>query len=569
MDEVEFGRYRLFGVIGEGAMGRVYRAHDTVMGRDVAIKVLPPELAGEPGYQERFRREALTAGRLASPNVIPIYEAGEIDGRLYLVMPVVDGVDVDSVLERGGPMSPALAVRVIEQVAAALDSAHKHGLVHRDVKPSNLLMTDNESVYLIDFGIAHDAAAGRLTRTNTAVGSWAYMAPERFSTGKLDGRSDVYSLACVLYECLTGQLPFVGDSLEQLAVAHLTSEPPKPTSFNPAIPAGFDEVIARGMAKNASNRYQTATERAAAARRALSGDTAAAATPTVVTPVDDTSLTTQIDVAPPGDADWPAYRFDVQSDQSADAVHYPQTPLPAPREPTPSRNRRRVLAIALGALVAVVVAALTAFIGLGAQSSAPPNSPQIVLPFAGLNVPMDVAVDTKGNIYASDSHHNRVLELAAGSTSQTVLPFTGLDNPLGVAVDDKGNVYVADTINNRVLELAAGSTTQTVLPFTGLDLPHGVAVDNEGGVYVADMMHDRVLELFAGSTSQTELPFTGLYMPSGLAVDSDRALYVADLLNARVLKMPYLAKIATSLPFTDLHGPGAWRLTRRQLVRDR
>ncbi len=137
MDEVAFGRYRLIEVIGEGGMGRVFKAHDTQLRRDVAIKVLPPELATEPGYRERFEREAYTAAQLTEPHIIPIYEAGEIDGRLYLVMPIVDGIDLASLLERDGPMSPQLAVKVIEQLAAALDAAHAAGLVHRDVKPSN------------------------------------------------------------------------------------------------------------------------------------------------------------------------------------------------------------------------------------------------------------------------------------------------------------------------------------------------------------------------------------------------------------------------------------------------
>ena len=183
--ETEFGRYRLIELLGRGGMGAVYRAHDTSLSRDVAVKVLQPELASEPGFQERFRREAYAAGRLASPNIIPIYDAGEIDGRLYLVMPVVDGVDVHTVLNRDGPMSPRQAVRVIEQVAAALDAAHKSGLVHRDVKPSNLLMVGEEFVYLIDFGLVHEATAARLTQTNVAPGTPGYMAPERLKSGTI------------------------------------------------------------------------------------------------------------------------------------------------------------------------------------------------------------------------------------------------------------------------------------------------------------------------------------------------------------------------------------------------
>jgi serine/threonine protein kinase len=267
--KVVFGRYRLLSLIGEGGMGKVYKAHDTVIDRDVAIKVLPPELGAVAGYRERFRREARTAARLTEPHIIPIHDAGEIAGQMYLVMPIVDGVDVHGLLRRDGPLTPQRAVHVIEQLAAALDAAHAAGLVHRDVKPSNALLTGRDFVYLIDFGIAHDAAATKLTSTGTAVGTWAYMAPERFTTGIADARSDVYSLACVLHECLTGVQPFPGDSLEQQIAGHLTLDPPAPSGLNPSVPQGFDEVIARGMAKNPDRRYPTAIELADAAHHAL------------------------------------------------------------------------------------------------------------------------------------------------------------------------------------------------------------------------------------------------------------------------------------------------------------
>jgi predicted Ser/Thr protein kinase len=270
MDEVAFGRYRLQELIGEGGMGQVFRAHDTMIGRDVAIKVLPPEMGTLTGYRERFRREAQVAARLTEPHIIPIHDTGEIDGRMYLVMPIIEGIDVQTVLEREGPMHPARAVHVIRQLAAALNMAHRNGLVHRDIKPSNALITSDEHVYLIDFGIAHDAAATRITQTGTMVGTFSYMAPERFLAGTVDARADVYSLACVLHECLTGARPFTGDSMEQQIAGHLTMAPPRPSGFNPAL-AGFDEVVARGMAKQPNERYQTAAELAAAAHDALSG----------------------------------------------------------------------------------------------------------------------------------------------------------------------------------------------------------------------------------------------------------------------------------------------------------
>jgi serine/threonine protein kinase len=272
MDEVEFGRYRLLGLIGEGGMGQVYRARDSMIPRDVAVKILPAELASQPGYQERFRREAHTAAQLAEPHVIPIFDTGEIDGRLFLVMPIVKGVDLASMLHRDGPMNASRAVRIIEQLASALDAAHAQGLVHRDVKPSNALITGTagrDFAYLIDFGIVHDSAATKLTRTGSVIGTLAYMSPERFSTGKADARADIYALGCVLYECLTGSQPFPGNSMEQQIAGHLTAPPPRPSQLQPAIPTGFDDVIARVMAKNPDDRYQSAQGLVDAAEQAL------------------------------------------------------------------------------------------------------------------------------------------------------------------------------------------------------------------------------------------------------------------------------------------------------------
>jgi serine/threonine protein kinase/DNA-binding beta-propeller fold protein YncE len=525
--EVEFGRYRLFELLGQGSMGSVYRAQDTALHRDVAVKVLRPELAIEPGYEERFRREAYAAGRLASPNIIPIYDAGEIDGRLYLVMPIIDGIDVNTVLRRDGQMSPLKAVRVVEQAAAALDAAHKAGLVHRDVKPSNLLMVNDEFVYLIDFGLVQAEVGTRLTRTNLNPGTPAYMAPERFKLETVaDARGDVYSLACVLYECLTGRVPFAGGGVEGLAAAHLFSEPPKPCSIDPAIPAGFDEVIARGMAKELDDRYQSANELAVAARAALTSVSVKAVTPS---PATDPSASIQ-----------PAA-------SAQTAIASPATAAPSPR------NRRRAYAIAAALIVVAAVAA--ASFGLISHLPIPSKARgPILLPFTGLNAPTGIAVDAKGDVYIVDSGNNRVLELAAGSTSQAVVPFTGMDRPDDMAVDDAGDLVVTEPRRHRVLELTAGSTSPTVLPFTDLVEPTGIALSSNGpradhAVFVTDAVHNRVLQLLTHSTEQTELPFTGLDGPSAVAVGADRALFVIDRENERVLKLPRTATADTVLPY--------------------
>ena len=371
MDDVVFGRYRLLSVIGRGGMGTVYRAHDTVIDRYVAVKVLPNELGADREYQQRFRREAHTAARLNEPHIIPIHDTGEIDGRLYLVMPIVEGIDVEHLLQRDGPMSPQRAVHIIEQLATALDAAHAVGLVHRDVKPTNALVTENDFVYLIDFGIAHDARATKLTGTGMVVGTFAYMAPERFEHGAVDARSDVYALACVLHECLTGFVPFPGDTLPQQMRAHLYQEPPRPSAQRPGVPTGFDDVIARGMAKDRDQRYQAARDLAAAAREALTG-TPSTAPPTGANP---TRIAGLLDDQTP--ADTPA----------ATRQHPPDALTAEPTKATPHRvakSRRPlrpglvVAAVVAVTTVAVVIVAITAY---PSQSHSPPTpSAQSMMP---------------------------------------------------------------------------------------------------------------------------------------------------------------------------------------------
>jgi serine/threonine protein kinase len=374
VDEVGFGRYRLIEVIGEGGMGRVYRAHDTEMDRDVAVKVLPAALSGEPGYQERFRREARTAARLNEPHVIPIYETGEVDGQLYLVMRIVDGIDVHGLLARDGPMSPQRAVHVITQLAAALQAAHAVGLVHRDIKPSNALVTADDFVYLIDFGIAHDAAATKLTSTGIVVGTWAYMAPERFTTGTADARADVYALACVLYECLTGAQPFPGDSMEQQFGGHLMLAPPKPSAINPAVPAAFDEVIAAGMAKNPDQRYQSARELATAAQHALTA-TASHSPQSVPTLLADLGRGDDQSLRPTAEA------------QAASSVSVESTP-PSPQGGKSAKTRPVIERARLGALTKI---------GQGGQGVVY-RAPNVKTKFAAAMVYKEYKTQTRGDI---------------------------------------------------------------------------------------------------------------------------------------------------------------------------
>jgi eukaryotic-like serine/threonine-protein kinase len=262
-----FGRYQLLDSIGRGATGEVFRALDTATDQMVAVKVLEKDLAEDPEFAQQFSREMALAADLHDPHVVPINNYGEIGGRLYVDAQLIEGRTLGSLIRNeGGRLSPTRAVTIVEQIAAALDKAHRAGLVHRDVKPSNILVAAGDFVYLTDFGIPHIAADTSTASPAPDVG--AYTAPETFS-GAADFRADVYSLACVLYKCLTGQQPYSEDGLEQQRAAHLTAPPPRPSTSAPAVSPTFNAVIAAGMAKNPNARYQTASQLAAAARAAL------------------------------------------------------------------------------------------------------------------------------------------------------------------------------------------------------------------------------------------------------------------------------------------------------------
>ncbi|WP_338757790.1 serine/threonine-protein kinase [Nocardia vulneris] len=264
-----FGPYRLDRLIGRGGMGEVFEAYDTVKDRTVAVKVLAAKLNQDPVFRERFRRESHAAARLTEPHVIPIHDYGEIDGQLYIDMRLVDGENLRAVLRRDAPLAPERAVAVIRQIAAALDAAHADGLVHRDIKPDNILLTTDDFAYLVDFGIAQSSTSESLTADGSAIGSFHYMAPERFTSRLVTPAVDSYALACVLYECLTGARPFPAETDGEIMRAHLFEPPPRPSMIRRDVPAAFDEVIARGLAKNPNARYTCAGDLAAAAHSAL------------------------------------------------------------------------------------------------------------------------------------------------------------------------------------------------------------------------------------------------------------------------------------------------------------
>src|ERR1700687_911283 len=265
-----FGPYEVQSLIGVGGMGEVYRAYDTVKGRMVAVKLLRAEMAADPAFQERFRRESRVAARLQEPHVIPVHDFGDIGGVLYIDMRLVEGASLKDVLRANGPLEPGRAASIIAQVASALDAAHSDGLVHRDIKPQTVLLTPDDFAYLVDFGTAHAGGDASVTMTGVVIGSCAYMAPERLMCGRVGTQPDVYSLTFLLYECLTGRPPFETGDLRQLMSAHMFSPPPRPSIMRRGLNRAFDDVIAQGMAKQPAERFSSAGELATAAIAAAS-----------------------------------------------------------------------------------------------------------------------------------------------------------------------------------------------------------------------------------------------------------------------------------------------------------
>ena len=269
------GRFMIEGLLGRGGMSDVYRAYDPELGRHVALKVLSPALGRNPDFIDRFIRESRAAAALNHPNIVPIYEAGADGDTLFIAMLLVPGCDLKTFLEERGPLDGPTLLSVMVQAANALDHAHVNGLIHRDVKPANLLLEEREDgvrVYLSDFGLTKSLGTdSRITNTGELVGSVHYVSPEHLEGRELDRRSDVYSLGCVLHECLTGKAPFERETDMAVLWAHLNAETPRPSKTRKHLPHVVDRVVARAMAKDPDDRFNTCAELAASLSAAMEG----------------------------------------------------------------------------------------------------------------------------------------------------------------------------------------------------------------------------------------------------------------------------------------------------------
>jgi serine/threonine protein kinase len=266
----EFAGYRIESRVGRGGMGVVYRATDLALDRPVALKVLTEDLAKDEEFRRRFVSESKLAASLDHPNVIPIHAAGEYEGTLYIAMRFVPGDDLRAVLKEHGSFGAERAARLIAQVASALDAAHAHGLVHRDVKPANVLVTSEDHVYLTDFGLSKRLTTDTdATRSGMVLGTLDYIAPEQIRGERIGAFTDIYSLGCMMTHLLTGEVPFTVPTEEGKLWAHFSEPPPKPSARVPALGTRFDAIVARAMSKRPEDRYPTAGEVGAAALAAV------------------------------------------------------------------------------------------------------------------------------------------------------------------------------------------------------------------------------------------------------------------------------------------------------------
>ena len=351
-------RYEIGGVLGRGGMAEVHRGRDLRLGREVAVKVLRSDLARDPSFQVRFRREAQASASLNHPAIVAVYDTGEdrtaTGATPYIVMEYVEGETLRDVLRREGPLPPERAMSLSADICGALDFSHRNGIVHRDVKPGNVMITPQGTVKVMDFGIARAVSDSAATMTSTAavIGTAQYLSPEQARGESVDARSDVYSMGCLLYELVAGEPPFTGDSPVSVAYQHVREDPRVPSTINPAIPAELDAILLKAMSKNPANRYQSAADMRSDLLRALAGQRVEA------TPVMGDAEKTTILAATPG-----GYGDDRWDDEDEDA----------------RKRRRRIIAIVAALAVLLVAGAIAIAVAMSGEDP-PPPTPTVQVP---------------------------------------------------------------------------------------------------------------------------------------------------------------------------------------------
>ncbi|MET9627531.1 Stk1 family PASTA domain-containing Ser/Thr kinase [Lentzea sp. NPDC006480] len=374
-------RYELGETLGYGGMSEVHKGRDVRLGRDVAIKVLRADLARDAQFQERFRREAQNSAALNHPAIVAVYDTGETQteyGPLpYIVMEFVDGRTLRDIVKTQGPLSGKRAMEVMADVSAALDFSHRHGIVHRDVKPANVMITKSGAVKVMDFGIAraiHDGQAA-VTQTAAVIGTAQYLSPEQARGESVDARSDVYAAGCVLFELLTGEPPFTGDSPVAVAYQHVREDPKAPSQLNPKVSPQLDAIVLKAMSKGPANRYQSAAEMRADLVRVLSGQRPSA--PAVMTAEDRTAVMNEQARAPRTQTMTGGGRHRPAALKSEPEDEY--DPI-ADEEEERRAKRKKAIMIALVVILCVAVLGLAAWITSNIMNSGSPNTEKASVP---------------------------------------------------------------------------------------------------------------------------------------------------------------------------------------------
>jgi DNA-binding beta-propeller fold protein YncE len=560
------GGYRIEGVAGEGGMGRVYRATQLGLNRQVALKVIVPELAYDPDFRARFQRESELSASIDHPNVIPVYEAGDADGRLFIAMRWVEGTDLRSLIVGEGKLDPNRIVAIVEQVAAALDAAHAGGLVHRDVKPANVMLTSThggEHVYLTDFGLTKRAGLGTaLTKTGAFVGTPDYMAPEQIRGDRADARADVYALGCLLFHALTGRPPYDRDTEVAKMYAQLHDPPPTLTDSVPGSPAALDAVIARALAKDAGGRYPSAGDLARAARAALTGTLPAQperslatglAAPGAKTPPTTAEAAPAPATPPPTAAPEPAPVTPPRTAASpppAAAAPPPAAAAPPPGPPPrPPATRRGPLPFVLGGVLVLaaiggILAAAGVFsggsgggsggfhdtAGTEPQSKEPPGlPPSKVATIPAGDGPDGVAVAGK-TVFVSNSVGNALTRIDAKANAPIGDPIPVGRNPDEV-VAASGVVWIANTDDGTVTRLE-GDAKDEIPVGAG---PEGLSLGDQF-LWVANGDSDNVSRIDPASGTPVGSPIGVQNKPIGIFA-GERFVWVTNSFSESVSRI--------------------------------
>jgi ligand-binding sensor domain-containing protein/tRNA A-37 threonylcarbamoyl transferase component Bud32 len=524
------GPYRLLEQVGGGGMATVYKAYHAAMDRYVAIKVLPRHLARDPSFRARFEREARTIARLEHRYILPVYDAAEDDGIPYLVMRYTDSGDLGSLIVRG-QLTIRRTVQLTEQVAEALDYAHRQGVVHRDVKPANVLISREGDALLADFGIAKIYADTlQLTGEGSMVGTPAYMAPEQLQGKDVDARTDIYALGVVLYQALTGECPFVAETPLAVALMHIHNPLRPPRQINHAIPEALERIILRAMAKSAADRFQSAGEMAETLRQAgveLNAAQAAAAAP-AASPPRPAPATTPLPAEPAPAPDASLAAAEAPTETAASIV-------PARR---PGITRRRLIAGGVG--LAVLAVALLA-LGAGTFKSALPglSSEPTVTPNANLRV-WSAAADTRDLVAVGDSvwaaTAGGLVRYEPDGTSHLFTTADGLpfNNARAIVAARDGVLWVAgDPGVARIRPVAGGlGDVRFFDDSDGLDIgdPRSLMIDTDGSVWAggASYAPQHVVRFDGATWGPPSLPTDAPAVPKDLRIEVNAMLRASD-----------------------------------------